>query len=240
MNYQRAHDAIIAKAKGENRSKKNSFYERHHIVMTSVGGSNTDENTVLLTPKEHFIVHCLLWKMNPNVREYRDPIFMFKHKGAANSRLYEAARIEHIIFMKTHNPSLYLSDEAKASKSRKLKAYIKTEEHRENLSKAKKGKASRTGAVLSEVTKASISDSVKLWHQEVGISDETREKHRQRMLGTKHSYESIVKQKQKALNRKRYECPICYKTNLDGGNFNQHMQRIHEWERAACEDFKVK
>jgi hypothetical protein len=93
---------------------------------------------------------------------------------------------------------------------------------------------------VPEVTKASISDSVKLWHQEVGISDETREKHRQRMLGTKHSYESIVKQKQKALNRKRYECPICYKTNLDGGNFNQHMQRIHEWERSACEDFKVK
>lgn len=224
MNYKKIHDNIINNARSLNRSKETGIYELHHIIMTSVGGTDDPDNLVLLTPKEHFIIHYLLWKIHPDNRKYRDPIFMFKHKGAENSRLYEAARLSHIHEMKTNNPSTYLSEDSKKKKSDKLKAYIKTDLHRAALSKSGKGKQIRLGAVLSDNSKSKISQSVKKWHKEVGVSDETREKLRLSSTGRKHSKESLEKQKQKALNRQKFACPHCNKI-YDAGNLKQHMMR---------------
>jgi hypothetical protein len=44
--------------------------------------------------------------------------------------------------------------------------------------------------------------------------------------------------KKRAMNRKRYTCPICDKENLDGGNFNSHMSSRHGWEKTECVIFK--
>jgi rubrerythrin len=223
MNYKRIHDNIINNAKSLNRSKKNGTYEEHHIVMRAVGGTDDPDNLVLLTPKEHFIVHYLLWKMHPNIREYRDPIFMFKHKGASNSRLYEAARLSHIKMMKENNPSLHLSDESKSTKSKKLKSYVKTEEHRKKISISNKGNKRRQGAILEDVSKKKISQSVKRWHEEVGVSEETREKLRLASLGRKHNDNSIQKCIESAKKRQKYTCPCCGKV-FDGGNLKNHMK----------------
>jgi hypothetical protein len=55
---------IIEKAKNQERKKnKGIYYESHHIVPKSLGGSNNKTNLVLLTAKEHFICHRLLTKM---------------------------------------------------------------------------------------------------------------------------------------------------------------------------------
>jgi hypothetical protein len=226
MNYIKIHDNIINNARSLNRNKGNGVYELHHIQMQSVGGTDDVSNLVLLTPKEHFIIHYLLWKMHPFDRRYRDPIFMFKHKGAKNSRLYEAARIAHIIEMKTNNPSLTLSEESKLSKKQKLKEYIKTPQHRLNISKARIGKATRTGAILSSESKEKIAESVKVWHSTVGVSEETREKLRLANTGRKHSLESINKCKESAKARTKYQCPYCERL-MDAGNLTQHVRKIH-------------
>lgn len=42
------------------------YYERHHIVMKSMGGEDSEENIVYLTAREHFIAHWLL-KINNNL-----------------------------------------------------------------------------------------------------------------------------------------------------------------------------
>lgn len=239
MNYKKIHDGIINNSRNQARSKKTGFYEEHHIKPKAVYPELKKEksNLVLLTPKEHFIVHYLLWKMNPNDRRYRDPIFMFKHKGSGNSRLYEAARIEHILEMKNDNPSLSLSESAKLSKSEKLKNYVRTEEHRKNISESKKGKSTRIGAVLSESSKKKISNSIKRWHKEVGISESTREKHRKRMTGFKHSNDSIENMKQRARARKKYKCKVCGKDNLDPGNFTQHCMRSHSIKKEDAKKY---
>lgn len=66
MNYQRIYDAIIEKARSENRKKGNgTYYESHHIIPKCLGGSDEDLNRVLLTAKEHFICHKLLYKIYP-------------------------------------------------------------------------------------------------------------------------------------------------------------------------------
>jgi hypothetical protein len=48
----------------KSRSKlSDSYYEKHHIIPKSLGGTNDVKNLVLLTAREHFICHLLLTKM---------------------------------------------------------------------------------------------------------------------------------------------------------------------------------
>ena len=61
MDYQDIYDKIILNAQYKNRTKKDGIvYENHHIIPKCVGGIDARHNTVLLTPKEHFICHKLL------------------------------------------------------------------------------------------------------------------------------------------------------------------------------------
>lgn len=67
MNYQRIYNAIIQKARSENRIKyKGVYYEAHHIVPKCLGGDGQykdwkwHENIILLTAREHFVCHWLL------------------------------------------------------------------------------------------------------------------------------------------------------------------------------------
>ena len=67
MNYQRIYDAIIEKARLENRKKRNgTYYESHHIIPKCLGGSDEEYNRVLLTAKEHYVCHKLLIKIYPD------------------------------------------------------------------------------------------------------------------------------------------------------------------------------
>lgn len=55
---------IISYAQSQNRIKsKDQYFESHHIVPNKLSGSNSPINKVLLTAREHFIVHLLLTKM---------------------------------------------------------------------------------------------------------------------------------------------------------------------------------
>jgi hypothetical protein len=67
MNYLKIYDSLIKNAKLQNRKKHQGiYYENHHIVPRSLGGSDSKENLVLLTAKEHFISHKLLLFISPN------------------------------------------------------------------------------------------------------------------------------------------------------------------------------
>ena len=62
--YTKWYDNIILNSKNQFRKKsKKEYFEKHHIIPKSFGGSNLEENLVLLTPREHFICHLLLVKM---------------------------------------------------------------------------------------------------------------------------------------------------------------------------------
>ena len=63
MNYQKIHDSIIERAKLRNL-EAGVYYEKHHILARSVGGGNDAENLVLLTAKEHFVIHRLLFQVD--------------------------------------------------------------------------------------------------------------------------------------------------------------------------------
>ena len=238
MNYKNIHDSIINNAKVENRSKSTGVYERHHIIMTSIGGPDTDENTVLLTPREHYMVHLLLWKLNPGNKQFRDPIFTFINKGAKNSRVYRTVRIEHIEHMKKYNPSLYLSEEAKESKRMKLREYAKNRpvEHNAAISKANMNNQSRLGAILSDESKNKIAESLKEHFKQNLVSEETREKLRIASTGKKHTDEALNKMKDAAMKRPRWPHPITGEL-YDAGNLTQKLKKIG-WTNEQIIEYK--
>lgn len=105
--YTKYYFNIITNAKNQVRTKKDSHYENHHIIPKSMGGSNTKNNLVLLTAREHFICHMLLIRMVSTKDVYRmvNAIRRFKAK-AKTSKEFENIRRSISIFSKGEmNPS---------------------------------------------------------------------------------------------------------------------------------------
>lgn len=62
MNYQKIHDCIINRALSRKKSPTIK-YESHHIIPKCEGGLQSGD-TILLTKKEHRIIHKLRYKVN--------------------------------------------------------------------------------------------------------------------------------------------------------------------------------
>ena len=65
MNYQWHYDRLIQTRRAR-KIEADKYYERHHIVPRSLGGSEDPENLVFLTAREHFIAHWFLWRIHSN------------------------------------------------------------------------------------------------------------------------------------------------------------------------------
>lgn len=121
MNYKKIHDAIIENARNQNRTKTaEDYYERHHIIPDFMfqdrsrpgpkghlpGDPNDPSNIVLLTEREHLLVHVLLAKSLNGKRYWMQAAssvsFFFvnvigdhprqKHRQVGASRRYEKYR----------------------------------------------------------------------------------------------------------------------------------------------------
>ena len=66
---------LINKAKSQNRKRYKKpdsrwiYYEQHHIIPKCFNGPDIAGNLVLLTAREHFVIHWLLTKMVNNTRQ---------------------------------------------------------------------------------------------------------------------------------------------------------------------------
>jgi hypothetical protein len=96
--YTNIYMKIIDSRKQLNRKKnKGEIYDSHHIIPKCMGGKNSPTNKVLLTPREHFIVHLLLTKMvnYPHKRSMYCALVRFLGKNLdrslvkINSRTYQ-------------------------------------------------------------------------------------------------------------------------------------------------------
>jgi hypothetical protein len=108
LNYKKIYDALVEKARlrGLDKSQHEGYFEIHHIVPRSVGGSNDTSNLVMFTGREHYIAHMLLWKANPGNRSLMRAAKIMssrvgKHsrhyriKGKISSKVYEKLRSEY-------------------------------------------------------------------------------------------------------------------------------------------------
>src|SRR5574343_448350 len=100
MNYEKIYNSIIERAISLNRVKyTGEYFECHHILPKSLGGSNKQSNLVLLTAKEHYLCHFLLTFIHPKNNSINYAFWMMINKISPNqqrvracSRVYELAK----------------------------------------------------------------------------------------------------------------------------------------------------
>lgn len=100
MNYEKIYTNLILTRQQLNRVKNNDgSLERHHILPKCLGGTNNNDNLVLLTPREHFIAHWLLYKMYTGKAKAKMAYAFFKmsqnnpnQKRTITSKLFQYRR----------------------------------------------------------------------------------------------------------------------------------------------------
>ena len=94
MNYSKIYDDIIKR--GKIRQIENpitEYVEKHHIIPKCMGGDNSSENIVILTPEEHYLCHQILIKIYPKNRKLLHAAFMMcmhspNRNCRSNNKLY--------------------------------------------------------------------------------------------------------------------------------------------------------
>ena len=145
---------IIARA--NQRVNQEGYFEKHHIIPRSLGGSNEVSNLVKLTAKEHFICHMLLPKMTSgdNRSKMIRAAWMiatmgnkYQNRQLVKSRKYCLLKEQWLKHGNLHKPK---TEEHK----QKLRA-PKTDEHKKALSLSRIGKS--WGHKHSNETKSKMS-----------------------------------------------------------------------------------
>jgi hypothetical protein len=212
MNYQRIYNEIIERAKSRGLNKKflNGYFEKHHIIPRCMNGSNDKDNLVLLTAREHYLCHWLLWKYTKNLllfNAYRMMIIMkTKYQNrefCISSRQYEIIKTEYSLYMKS----------VKTGTSH-------TELWKINHSKLMCGQNNpRFGISLSDYTKYLKSESMKNFYK-INMHP---------MIGLKHSDETKLKMSKTAKNR-NYN-PFFGKTHSN--EFKEKLKNVHKGNSYA-------
>ena len=101
MNYKKNYYDFISSRKNMNREKLDgNIYELHHILPRSLGGLDNKENLILLTPREHFLAHIMLYKIygrGPMLRALFIMLSSVNNKEKKiSSRVYERIKKEYL------------------------------------------------------------------------------------------------------------------------------------------------
>jgi hypothetical protein len=91
MNYQKIYDQLIDRARIR---LLECYTESHHIVPRCIGGNDTNDNLVNLTPEEHYLAHQLLVKIYPSHHGLAQAAAMMANTRPTN-KLYGWLRRRH-------------------------------------------------------------------------------------------------------------------------------------------------
>ena len=139
MNALKHYINLVRKA--QSRQKPEGYTEKHHIFPVSVFGDNN--RVVVLTAREHYVAHLLLWKAfrrrygeehHGTIKSARAVWFMSKHQPRGTSRLYDKLREDNNKAMSYPRPQ-----EWKDNISQGLRGRVRSPEHCKNISLSKKG-----------------------------------------------------------------------------------------------------
>jgi hypothetical protein len=178
MNYHTVYKSLVKKRKSDPSTSCHA--ERHHIIPKSIGGDNKHSNIVLLSPREHFIAHLLLVKMQikGSVEYYKmlralSALSFFKTgiNGVGritSSRMFEYYRVRWRESMKHARDGLVLINDGNNEKWCKLKnipeGWVRgmTERHKKRISETNIGRTgTNKGKKFSKDHCRKISQSMK-------------------------------------------------------------------------------
>jgi len=184
MNWKKIHDQIINRAK--NRLLE-GYSERHHIIPKCMGGTNDKKNLVVLTSKEHFIIHKILVELYPNERGLVYAAFMMSNmtntKNKKLKRQYNICSAEYARLRESYSKVLSMNKKGTTPWN---KGIPRTEETKRKMSEALKGrKPTFKGKKHSDEAKRKISEKNKGHKYRVGTThtEESKQKMRIAALG---------------------------------------------------------
>ena len=128
--YSRWYEQLITKAR--DRGSIDGYTEKHHIIPRSIGGNNTKENLAILTAREHFICHWLLFKFTTGTFKLKMALalsmmhrtkndHMNRYKSVNFSRVYEKLKIFNSEFATINQTGRKYTAKAKANMSKAQK-----------------------------------------------------------------------------------------------------------------------
>lgn len=146
MDYKKHYELLIETRKSRTMDNL-EYYECHHIIPRSMGGSNDKDNLIYLTAREHFVAHWLLWRIHSNKQmtfAFFSMCYMSKHKIIVSSRAYEESKLARREFIiesnKKYHKGKKLSPEQIKMISDRFKGVSKSDQHRCRISESLKGK----------------------------------------------------------------------------------------------------
>lgn len=98
------------------------YYEFHHVIPKSLGGSNDIDNIIPLTKREHFLAHYLLCFIYKDGKDHKKMVRAFIREANSvngvlykNSTLYERIKSEYVEIIRNSKAALghRLTDEQK-------------------------------------------------------------------------------------------------------------------------------
>jgi hypothetical protein len=137
------------------------YMEEHHVIPTSLGGSDLAENKVRLTAREHYVCHRLLTKMTSGVDKQKMTQAAWtmartrRKKVKINSRTYEQLRIECSRLNSIRQKGIPRGPMSEEHKQKIREASLRR--YQDPAERLKTGLASK-GRVVSEETKAKLSE----------------------------------------------------------------------------------
>ena len=190
MNYQRLYESLISAAKI--RAGVEGYFEKHHIIPKSLGGSNSLENIVSLTAREHFLAHYLLAKIHGKHLWLAVIRMKGKKENYTNSRLYEASKRKHSKVMSEKMKGSTLSESARLKIKNALLGNTnaegcRSESSKENISKSLKGRK-LSKEHIERVKLNAVGNRSKLGQK---ISEETRAK---MSMAKTAKFQNVIKQ----------------------------------------------
>lgn len=137
--YTRVYFAIITKAK-ETIHPATTYTEKHHIIPKSLGGSNTKDNLVKLTAREHFVCHRLLTKMTCGTALYKmqKAVERMTASNKFHNRLYISAKLFEQLRIQSYNAHSLLMTGRFSKEDNPMYGKKHTEETKQKLRNAAK------------------------------------------------------------------------------------------------------
>ena len=182
--YTRWYFSIIENA--QKRTEISGYFEKHHIIPKSLGGSNRKDNLVKLTAREHFICHWLLTKMTTG----KDKISM----------AYACKRMMHGIGknQERYRISSKIYENLKNNLNQTLKERVFTNEWRKKLSESAKARVANESVEIKQFKREKM---IKLNKSRKGIKKPYQ-------TGENNPFvREVVKEKIKQSNIEKYGYP---------------------------------
>lgn len=202
MNYESHYNRLIEKAK--NRTHV-GYTESHHIIPKCIGGTDSEDNLVELTAREHYVAHQLLMKLYPGHRGLAYAALLMtrlgRGNGRINNRMYAWIREKYAQaqsnWMKewlkvVGNPSS--REEVKRKRSKAWSGDKNPSYKNPNWSSIRAAALKVRGTKHSAGHSAKISQSLTKWHHE------NKEKH---PMKNSETVEKAVRGRQETARRKK-------------------------------------